>query len=376
MKNIKAQVFHNLMNAVGWHTNRKLLIIESDDWGSLRMTSREAFDRLEKLGSGVEHDLFNQLDTLENSKDLTNLFEVLDKCRDINGNPACITANTIMANPDFDKIKDSGFQAYHYIGLNESYKKYSDGALAISALSEGIERKFLTPQFHGKEHLNVPLWMEALRSGDTITLSAFDEHVFSLKSKFKVGVKQNYMASFEACEINNGNIIKESLEEGLMLFEKYFNVKSKTMIAPSYIWNEIVEKASANAGVLGVQGISYQYIPTGKAFKKKVHYTGQRNKYGQTYLVRNAFFEPSLEGRKDVVSNCLSRIQTAFRWKKPAIIGSHRINYIGSLVEENRDKNLKLLDVLLTQIKKKWPDVEFICSDQLVDVMIRKNFNS
>jgi hypothetical protein len=374
MKSIIGQVFHHLINAVGWHTNRKLLLIESDDWGSLRMASKEAFNRLEKLNIGVEHDLFNCLDALENSEDLTHLFEVLNKHKDINGNPACITANTIMANPDFYKIKDSGFQAYHYIGLNESYERYSDGALAISALHEGIKRKFLTPQFHGKEHLNVPLWMEALRSGDTTTLSAFDEHVFSLKSKFKVGEKPNFMASFETCPINNEERINGALKEGLKMFESYFNVKSKTIIAPSYIWDEVIEKVSVHAGVRGIQGIPYQYIPTAKGLRKKLHYTGQTNKYRQTYLVRNAFFEPSLEGEKDVVSNCLSRIQTAFRWKKPAIIGSHRINFIGSLVKTNRANNLKLLDSLLTEVKEIWPDVEFISSDQLVDVMENKNY--
>jgi hypothetical protein len=370
---IKTRIFRNLMNAVGWHTNRKLLLIESDDWGSLRMPSKEAFYRLEKLNIGVEDDLFNRFDSLENSLDLTRLMEILDKHRDQNGNPVCITANTIMANPDFDKIRESAFQNYHWVNLNESYKRYSDGSLAVSALSEAVKQKFFFPQFHGKEHLNVPLWMEALRSGDNNTLSAFKEHVFSLRTKVKVGIKQNYMASFEACEINDSTRIIESLREGLQLFEEYFQVKSKTIIAPCYIWNEVVEKVSADAGVKGVQGISYQYLPTARGVRKKLHFTGQVNNYGQIYLVRNAFFEPSLEGRKDVVRDCLKRIETAFRWKKPAIIGSHRINYMGSLVESNRENNLKLLDSLLTQVKKKWPDVEFISSDQLVNIMNSKN---
>jgi hypothetical protein len=369
MMNIKNQIFHNLLNAVGWHTNRKFLIIESDDWGSLRMPSKEAFYKLKKLNLGVEDDLFNRFDSLENSVDLTKLMEILDKHRDKNGNPLCITANTIMSNPDFEKINESGFQSYHRVGLDESYKRYSDGSLAVAAISEAIKQKFFSPQFHGREHLNVPLWIEALRSGDTTTLSAFREHVFSLRTNFKIGIKQNYMASFEACVTNDNTKIKESLREGLQLFEEYFQVKSKTIIAPCYIWNEVVEEVSADAGVSGIQGIPYQYLSTTKGVRRKLHYTGQVNKYGQIYLVRNAFFEPTLEGRKEVVGDCLNRIGIAFQWKKPAIIGSHRVNYMGSLVESNRDKNLKLLDSLLIQVKKQWPDVEFISSDQLVGFM-------
>ena len=102
---------------------------------------------------------------------------------------------------------------------------------------------------------------------------------------------------------------------------------------------------------------------------------GQKNRYDQLYLVRNAFFEPALDKDKDKdkdpVGECLRRINMAFKWNKPAIISSHRINYIGSLVEENRIKNLKLLDELLKNIINRWPDVEFMTSDKLGELIGR-----
>ena len=94
---------------------------------------------------------------------------------------------------------------------------------------------------------------------------------------------------------------------------------------------------------------------------------GQKNKFGQYYLVRNAFFEPSLEPGKDWVADCLKRINIAFRWSKPAII-AHRLNFIGAIHEENRTKNLELLKRLLLEIVKLWPDVEFKSSDELVKI--------
>ena len=61
----------------------------------------------------------------------------------------------------------------------------------------------------------------------------------------------------------------------------------------------------------------------------------------------------------------LSEIEIAFRWKKPAIRSSHRVNYIGWLNEKNRTKGLRELDKLLFQIIKYWPNVEFMTSSEL-----------
>ena len=104
-------------------------------------------------------------------------------------------------------------------------------------------------------------------------------------------------------------------------------------------------------------------------YKKKYHFLGNRNKFGQYFLIRNAFFEPSLTKSSDVVGECLKRVDIAFRWKKPAIISAHRINFIGALDESNREKNLKLFIDLLGRVVKLWPDVEFMSSDQLGDLI-------
>ena len=75
-------------------------------------------------------------------------------------------------------------------------------------------------------------------------------------------------------------------------------------------------------------------------------------------------FEPSY-GNQDWVDSCLSDIDFAFKCHHPAVLCSHRVNYIGSLNEQNRAKGLSELNVLLKRIVKKWPDVEFMTSDQL-----------
>ena len=68
----------------------------------------------------------------------------------------------------------------------------------------------------------------------------------------------------------------------------------------------------------------------------------------------------------------MNQIKTAFLWKKPAIINTHRLNFIGAINEENRNQNLKDFKELLTRIINKWPDVEFLSSNQLVEVIKSK----
>jgi hypothetical protein len=68
-------------------------------------------------------------------------------------------------------------------------------------------------------------------------------------------------------------------------------------------------------------------------------------------------------------------IKTAFRWHKPAIISSHRVNYIGAINPANRDNGLLLLSRLLLEIIRIWPDVEFMTTPQLGELMNKDENN-
>jgi hypothetical protein len=72
------------------------------------------------------------------------------------------------------------------------------------------------------------------------------------------------------------------------------------------------------------------------------------------------------------IKNCLKDIENSFFFRKPAIITCHRLNFIGAISPKNRDNNLDILNELLTAILKKWPDVTFMSSDQLVDYINNK----
>src|SRR5690606_16114418 len=157
-------------------------------------------------------------------------------------------------------------------------------------------------------------------------------------------------------------------KEGLALFEKIHGYSSESFIAPCYSWHSDLNKTLYENGVKYLQGGRVQKEPVasnGRSFKRKYHFTGQKNNLGQVYLVRNASFEVAENPEKDWVDSCMKEIEIAFRFKKPAIISSHRVNFMGGLNPKNRSNTLKQLKQLLHKITQTWPDVEFMSSDQL-----------
>jgi hypothetical protein len=365
---IKQTLSRHLLNIPGWRTRRKIVVIESDDWGMIRMSSKEAFQALLKKGYPVDQCAYNRLDALESNEDLSCLFEVLTSVRDSCGNPAILTANNIVANPDFDKIREADYRQYFYEPFTETLKKYPAHDRVMQLYRQGKEEKLIQMQFHGREHVQVSRWMSALQRREKGALDAFEWGIFSPKNTGETGDGMEYLDAFDTDGQPSTLWHTQIVAEGMALFEQLWGHSSSSFIAPCYTWSSDLEPYLAAMGVKYLQGITYQREPVaGKPFtyRNVYHYQGQQNAHGQRYLVRNAFFEPSIMPHTDWVNDCLQRISIAFSWGKPAIIGSHRINYIGYLQPNNREKNLRLLNNLLRQIITRWPDVEFMSTDQL-----------
>ena len=363
---IRSAVSRNLINLPGWKTDRKIVVIESDDWGSIRMPSKEVYLEFISEGFDVSGSNYNRLDSLETNEDLLMLFDVLLSHKDSMGNFPVITANCVVGNPDFKKIRQSDFSEYFFEPVTETLNRYPGRDKVEFYWKQGYAAGIFHPQFHGREHVNVIRWMEALRKRTSEIMFTFDK-----ETTFSGNGDYNFMEVLDYNSPDDIGQMKESLGEGLDLFEKIFGYKSKSFIPPCYTWNSDVEESLHQKGVKYIQGIVIQFLPTGSFgnYKKKYHFLGRKNSYGQYFLIRNCFFEPSLSLKSDPVGECLQRIKTAFLWNKPAIIGTHRINFMGSLNEKNRTKNIKLFHKLLTDIIKNWPEVEFMTSDQLGDLI-------
>lgn len=371
----KQTITHNLLNIPGWHTRRRILVIESDDWGSIRMPSKVVYDALLKRDLRVDKDPYCRYDNLATAEDLEALYDALRSVKDKNGRSAVLTANAVMANPVFDKIKESGYKEYFYEPFTETLKRNPQHEGAFEMWKQGIEEGIFHPQFHGREHLNVKKWLDALQSGEEATCLAFEHGTFGLTSDVSPSIKANYMGTFDSCLSADLDFYKQSIQEGLKLFEQLIGYPSESFIATTYTWSPKIEPFLAGCGVKYLQGMVHQRMPLdgGENFiYKKNNFTGHKSCAGLTYVTRNCYFEPS-QVNIDSVADCMHRIEIAFRWGKPAIISSHRINYIGNIVEGNRTNSLKALAELLRMVVKKYPDVEFMSSDKLGKIIETKS---
>lgn len=367
------------LNFRGWKTSRKIIVIESDDWGGIRMPNSQSYNKAISLGLPVNDSPYNRFDTLASELDLEHLFDTLSKHRDAHGKNPLITANVVVCNPDFEKIKQANFDSFFVEDFHETIKRYYPNENVLALWNKGISEEVFFPQFHGREHVNAAHWLKALKAKNTMLMNAFDLGFWGLDAEaYKTSVGMNLQATYNAKESNELEFHKSSLTDGLIRFKNYFGFESKSFIPNNFIFDKsALASTLLENGVRYIQGKHYHINPLYYPKKKRVtrRLSGVEN--GFVNLLRNCTFEPAqMRVKSQVVQNCLAEISNAFFWNKPAVLTAHRLNFIGTLNEKNRTENLALLNDLLTRVIKKYPQVEFLNSAQLGDEILKTSLSS
>lgn len=359
----KSNLTELFINLLSKKVSKRIVVFESDDWGSIRMPSKLVLDKL-LTNNVISQSPYARYDSIATDDDWNALLETLTSFKDDLSNYPVFTQNFIMANPDFEKIKSNNFSSYFDEPFDKTIKNYKHTKDYLTILDQAISSKIVKPQFHGNQHVNIFKWLNLLQKKDKNALLSFDQ-----KTYFIDNFGKSIFASYDYNSIEELPFHEKSLKDGLDSFREYFDFSSDTMIFPNYIWSKHHLNYISNFGVKGIQGTKIQNIPRDKlGYSRKIRCNGYLNDFDQITLVRNCFFEPSSSKSGNSVDNCIKSIDNAFMNKVPAVVSTHRLNYIGRLSETNRKNNLKKLKELLTQITKKWPDVVFMSSDELVNL--------
>lgn len=369
MPRVLARLKNSYIDFFGFHTKRKLLVIESDDWGSIRMPSRATLEHLQSVGDFPMSDPFLRNDCLENEQDIMALLDVLSSVSDGRGRNAVLTANYAVANPDFDHICPQDAK-YVYEPFFRTYQKYYPQQNVLSCALEGFRSGCFFPQLHCREHMNVNRWMRDLVAGKADTVLAFKNQMIGVGASFSPENRFGYMDAFNgafSCSYELDAIINDAAA----LFKEAFGYVSKSFVPSCFVWDKRLEKSLLAQGVCGIQSGAFQYIPRDETtYRRRIHYTGERNKADQIYTVRNCLYEPAY-GRPvdECVESCFFEICRAFKRGKPAIINSHRLNYVSSIDPDNAKRNLSGLRILLRKVKDFFPEVEFVNSEELLMII-------
>ncbi|HOZ76803.1 MAG TPA: hypothetical protein PLY34_02355 [Ferruginibacter sp.] len=358
---LKYAVLCNLKNIPGPVVKRKIVVIESDDYGGIRMPSLDALKQMKAAGIPIASSRYNLLDTLEDKDDLNAMFETLQSVQGADGNPAVMSPFVNVANPDFEKIKASGYKEYFYEPFPVTLQKYGHSDDIMSYWKQGIEAGIFTPEFHGREHVSVQPWLEKLQEGDPhLQFAAGYGFVAVAKIKGLPSYAQEFRPEFYFDNEKQKAFLHHSITEGVKLFEYLFGYTPSAFVPSNSVFHPDFEPTVFQAGIpfLCVShknptpGVAGELTFTNYTFRQKIK-KGQLN-----YYIRNCVFEPNDEGYRSV-NRTLQQVDAAFRWNKPAIISTHRVNFAGGLNKSNRDKGLKELQVLLKAIVKRWPDAVF-----------------
>ena len=373
IRKILASLFMNLKNTIGWKTNRKIVVFSVDDYGNVRVNSKEARAKMDEAGMKI-YSRFDVLDTLETKQDLEQLYEVLSSVKDKNNRSAVFTPFALPCNIDFETMEAEDYKQFHFEMLPETYKKLAvqqpqayEGAWDLWQL--GIAKGYLKPQFHGREHLNMNIFNDKLRKRDPELLIALKNKSYTSISDDEYPTMSS-TAAFDFWDVKENETLAPMVEEGLQLFEKIYGYKSNYCTPPVYNIHQSLFKILKENGIrfidLGLVRKEHQGF---NQYRTSINYTGKTTKEGLSIMVRNVVFEPTEDRGIDWVDFTMKQIEIAFRWKRPAIISSHRVNFCGHIDPENRKKGLETLQRLLQEIVKKWPDVEFMAADEMAETL-------
>lgn len=370
---IRESVILNLKNIPGWSTRRKIIVIECDDWGSIRMPSRDAFNKMRSRGLNVDNNRFSRYDTLETSEDLEMLFTVLRSVRDANGRPAVMTAVTSTANPDFSRIRESGFLHYYNESFTATLRSYYQNDNVLKTWIGGMTDGIFVPELHGREHLAVNAWMKCLKEGDEQLLFAFNNGFVSLDVKGLPAILSEFRPGFYFNSIEEMPFLVNAVRDSVGVFKHAFGRAPSAFVPPNGLFHPELDREVA------AQGIKYLFVsnimpyPTGGGrIANRWLVTGMKGPGGLRYYTRNCAFEPGDE-KYGGTGLTLRQIDAAFRWGKPASISTHRVNFVGGLSEKNREKGLTELKALLKSIVRQWPEAEFMSAVEAYDHVVAGN---
>ena len=139
----------------------------------------------------------------------------------------------------------------------------------VSLWKEGKKVKLFHPQLHGREHVNVALWMEKLKQGNQAYRKAFELKTYALEGAIA--------AAFHARSIEEESKYDLIIKEAMEIFQSLMGYCSSSFIAPNYTWGKQVEKSLQELNVKTLQGSKRQNSPIAEAqgrIRKIYRYSG------------------------------------------------------------------------------------------------------
>lgn len=339
---------------------RPVVLIQSDDWGRVGVPDAGALDSLQDAGVPVGNSAWDYYGA-ESEDDLARLGDTLSRHVDADGNPACMTANVVMANADLRRMIDDDFSGFRFVSIKEGFPPPWEKFDLVAAYGKLMAKGVFYPALHGFTHFSAEMmlagWHEKGEFGERVRslirrdipylASLTPEYNFALMLRHADGEK------FAGEEEQ-----RHWIEMGIRLFRDCFGFLPLSTCAPGYRANQATYRLWSESGIRVAQTASM-----GVAYEEN----------GLFFIPRTVFFEPALSARRDdAVAMALEQAASAVKQGKMIVICSHSINYIERHLSR-REESLASLDALLTGLLRMFPDLRFASDEKVFSAWSNKD---
>jgi hypothetical protein len=303
----------------------KAVVLESDDWGLCAWVPDEQAYRVlaDAPAWRTPAGRVYGRSTLERADDVAKLVETLLEFRGGDGRPPVWQANTVMAAPDFPRLRPPLFECdalplVHYPEFPPRWQRPGLGAAVREASDAGV----WWPELHGLLHLPQSAWLGALRRGIADARRAHEHQCI---------VCEAVEASAEYDPAEPAAVRGRSLALAVERFRACFGRAPGSLCAPDYRWDQRLEADAEGQGLTTLQGLAEQLghpLPRLRHLLYRYRWPDVRGR--RFYLPPRIAFEPRgarAAGTRLGAQAVHRAVRGAWGRGQPAIVSSHRLNY-------------------------------------------------
>lgn len=349
----------------GFHFERPLVLLQSDDWGRAGQRDQEGVEQLRSAGLVLSEHPYDSY-TLEKAEDLASLSAAMKLHRDSSGRHPCVEMNFILANLDLAKMSTDGFRQIHLRPLTEGLPPGWVRPGLMEAYRDGIADGVFQPAMHGNTHFCQRAIKHHLRdSGERGSL---------LRALWKAGTPYIHWRmpwiGYEYWDSEGwgdrflpASQQSELIGQAVGIFSQMFSSLPYSACAPGYRANENTFSAWARHGIRVAQNGPVPVTPP-----------PYLDRTGVLQLHRTVDFEPAVDPAFSVESS-LSQAEQCFRRRIPAIVSVHSINFHSSL-RDFRSRTLSLLDDFLSALEAKHPDLLYLHDGDICELVHKGSYET
>jgi hypothetical protein len=348
---------------VDWRAVRAV-VIESDDWGLCGFVpDADALAELRRdaLDAGRFPAVY-WASTLEDSASVAGLAAVLARHRGADGLPVLFQPNYIVSWLSYRDPASGGdpWLSGDLPALPPRYHRPGLWDAVAAATAAGIWR----PELHGAYHYDPDLRRERVVPGSLAAAAAARGVV----------VFPGIARAWELAPWRTRAALARELDRSLAVFALLHGRRPASIIAPDYVWDGRCEDLWAERGLSVIQAKREQRRPLARgpallqrAEKVLARLAARLAHPDRVYLDRNCRLETAQAadpGR--VVAACHGEVRRAWARGEPAVIESHRVNYVHTDPAVS-GRGRGALDDLLTRLDAEAP--LYLCDAELAQLV-------